>query len=191
MVMVMVLSSLVVLLILILGPMLMLMLMLIRRLCVRVVAWVRSVVFIFLRRILGGSRLGDVRLVMMMLMRRLMTMGWCLRQRTGILSGLLARPMCRRGRRGVCVRCGRLETRGGYNERVKPVLFDLWRLLLFLTRHVRCSKLFRRRHVCICVDIVLIPLGTRQLCVEIAIKVGPMITKRWVQGCQAGDGWVR
>ena len=65
----------------------------------------------------------------------------------------------------------------------------LLHLLLLLTRHI-CSNPFQRRHVCICIGVVFVPLGVRQLCIEVALKVGPLITKRRVQVCKARYGWV-
>ena len=62
--------------------------------------------------------------------------------------------------------------------------FGLLHLLLLLARHV-CSIHFQRRHVCICIGVVLVPLRVRQLCIEVALKVGPLITKRRVQVCKA------
>lgn len=53
---------------------------------------------------------------------------------------------------------------------------------MLLLGYVGCSWCFYGRHVGILVGTVLVPLGVRQLCVEVTLKVGPVITERRVQG---------
>ena len=164
-------------------------LLLIRRLSVHIVARLGRGVRISLRRPRGRHGRKSVGWVLVV-RGRCEEVRRCLRRRTGIVHALLFRRVAlRRRRAAVRIRGVGLEIRG-YGKGVKLVLrLGLLHLVLPI-RDVWRLESFQRRHVCIGIGIgiVLVPLSVCQLCVDITLKVGPMITERRVQCRNARHG---